>query len=376
MKKSYLKILIIELTLFLVLLFNSFFKNILSNYYIVLFMVLALIIFKINFNFEKDKHQNSSNVMKSILIYLIIVLVIYYIIGFFSGFAYNNNYYTFKSFTTFILPTALVIILSEFLRYQLLQKSEGNILLVIFTTILLITVDVTNTIYYADFDSVYNILVFVGLYLLPSIARNLCKTYICLNAGYKPSLLLGLVLGVYSYLLPIVPNFSEYMKSIFDLLVPIILFTILLREFKDVLNEEVMTRSNNKINIISYALLFGLVVVLTYFTSGYFKYTAVAIASGSMSPTFDRGAVVIIKKIDKDYDKIKVGDIVAYEYENKVIVHRVVKVLDIDGEHYFYTKGDANASQDGYKITEDMIKGIVNVQIPFIGYPTVMLSEL
>lgn len=375
MKKSYKKIYIIELILFIVLLFNSFFKNILSNYFIILFMVLALILFKINFNFEKDKHSNVMNTVKTILIYLIIVLVIYFAIGIVTGFARNGNYYTKEGFITFLLPIILLSVLNEFFRYQVLQKSEGNIKLIILTTILLIFVNITNTLYHADFSSGYNILVFVGLYLLPSIGLNLCSTYICIKAGYKPSMMLNIILGLYMYLLPILPNYSEYMKSIFDLFVPLVLFMVLLKDFRDVLDLEVLIRGDKKKNIIGYSFLFVLVITLTYFTSGYFKYTAVAIASGSMHPTFDKGSVVIVKSVDKKYDKLEIGDILAFRYENRIIVHRIIRIEHVNGEYFFYTKGDANEDEDNWKIEQSMVMGTVSVKIPFIGYPTVWLSQ-
>ena len=50
--------------------------------------------------------------------------------------------------------------------------------------------------------------------------------------------------------------------------------------------------------------------------------------------------------------------------------------VKVDNKYYFYTKGDANEIEDGYPITEDMIVGVVNVKVPYIGLPTVLLNEL
>ena len=44
-------------------------------------------------------------------------------------------------------------------------------------------------------------------------------------------------------------------------------------------------------------------------------------------------------------------------------------------EYFIYTKGDANRNPDNYKITKDMILGVVNCKIPYIGKPTVLLNE-
>ena len=91
-----------------------------------------------------------------------------------------------------------------------------------------------------------------------------------------------------------------------------------------------------------------------------------------MIPNIYKGDVVIVDKYFKD---IKQGDILAYNYDNKVVVHRVYKIINTNGEYYIYTKGDANQDYDKYKITQDMFVGIVKAKLPLIGYPTVLLNE-
>lgn len=95
-----------------------------------------------------------------------------------------------------------------------------------------------------------------------------------------------------------------------------------------------------------------------------------------MYPTFERGAVAIIKKIDENFESLEIGDIIAYHYENRIIAHRIEKIAEVNGSKYYYTKGDANESIDNYVVREEMIMGTINIYIPFIGYPTVWLNEL
>ena len=116
--------------------------------------------------------------------------------------------------------------------------------------------------------------------------------------------------------------------------------------------------------------------ILVYLTSGYFHYWAIAVASGSMSPTIKKGDVVIIEKLDGKFDNLKIDDTIAFRYENIVVVHRLIKIVNEDGKYYFYTKGDANIKEDNFAITEDMMIGTVNHKIPYIGKPTVWLNEL
>lgn len=375
MKKGYVKMLIMEFFLMVILLLNSIKINFLTGYYMILFLVGLIVIFKKVFGLEKDKHSNVEEITKLMLIYLMIVLIVYYVLGLITGYAYNENYYTLNGLLVFIIPTIITSVLVEFLRYQMLQKSEGNKTVLMVTILIFVLMDVSNSIYYGDFKTNYNILLFIGLYMLPSIAQNTCNSYISNKVGYKPVMVYMVVFKTMKYLLLIIPNYSEFMKSLFNLLVPAIMLIIMLKKFNDRLDVELLGKENSKKGIIINAGLLSVILVVTYFVSGYFKYMAVAIASGSMSPTFTKGSVVVVKKI-KNKEEIKIGDIAAYEYAGRIIVHRVIRITEIKGEKFYYTKGDANQEEDNYKVEADKIIGVVDLALPLIGYPTVWLNEL
>ena len=91
-----------------------------------------------------------------------------------------------------------------------------------------------------------------------------------------------------------------------------------------------------------------------------------------MSPCFYKGDVVIINQEDKRIEK---GDIIAFKKEGTVIIHRIQQIIKTKDEYLVYTKGDANRNPDNYKITKDMILGVVKYRIPYVGYPTILLNE-
>ena len=287
MKKGYTKVLIIELVMIFILIINSFVINILSNFLLVLFLFLSLCLFKIFFAFEKDKHRNTNDILIYLAIYLLVTIIIYYATGLITGYVRTPNYYTFYSLTTFILPVILTIVSSEFLRYQLLRKSEGSFKLIVLTTILFILVDITNPIYFADFSSGYAVLVFIGLTLLPSICKNIFSTYTSSKTGFKPAMILNLSLGLYRYLLPIVPDFNEYFQSMFSLVVltgiTFLMFRVLKKESNTI--TETDSKNHKKVMTIWYIGEVLIALVLIYFVSGYFKYYAIAIASNCVSPS-------------------------------------------------------------------------------------------
>ena len=379
MKKGYTRVLIIEAIMLVFLLVNSFVVNFLPNYLLVLFLFLSLCLYKIFFDFEKDKHRNTKDIVLYLVIYLLIVFILYYLIGIFIGYVRMPNYYNLYGLFNFILPIVLTVVISEFLRYQLLRKSEGNSKLITLTTILFILVDVTNVIYYADFSSAYNAVVFIGLTLLPSIGKNIFSTYTSIRTGYIPAMILNLCIGLYEFWLPILPDINEYTQSMFSLIVLTLLTFILSKILKNNLEdqeEEIDSKYSRRFMVLAYISEILVAFVLIYFLSGYFRYYAIAIASNSMYPTFERGSVAIIRKIEDNHDDLEIGDIIAYHYENKIIAHRIAKIVVIDEDRYFYTKGDANQNIDNYVIQEDMIMGTINTYLPFIGYPTVWINEL
>ena len=122
-------------------------------------------------------------------------------------------------------------------------------------------------------------------------------------------------------------------------------------------------------------LLALFIFILAYFVSGFFRYYAIAIATGSMRPNLKVGDVAIVDQ-HFDYKDLKVGEVIAYKYEGVIIAHRLCDIAVIKDDYYFYTKGDANEDKDNYIIYPDTIVGTVKRKIPYIGLPTVWLNQL
>ena len=89
-----------------------------------------------------------------------------------------------------------------------------------------------------------------------------------------------------------------------------------------------------------------------------FGYGAAVVLSGSMEPTFSKDDLIFVKKTDS----IDTGDIVVYQSNNSLVVHRVVSM---DGD-MVVTKGDANNIEDS-SFDKSAIKGVVVGSIPGLG---------
>ncbi|MBQ2910446.1 MAG: signal peptidase I [Bacilli bacterium] len=375
MKRSYKKLLIFQLIMFLILILNSFIHNILGNYSTIIFLVLTTIAFKFIFGIEKDRHRFTKDIIFDVIIFLLTFFLLYYLSGIIIGFARTDNYYNVNGIITFIIPIIITTIVKEFLRYQVIMKSEGSRLLTILTCILFIFLDVTNPIFYNGFASKYDTFIFFALTLLPAISSNIVCSYLTYKVGYKPNILYLLVINLYQYLLPLVPNPNEYLASLVNFLLPILLGFKLSSFFNLTMDEEI-ERDYNKKGIISLIIPTILVIILVYFTSGYFHYYAVAIASGSMEKVISKGDIVVIEKLDAEYEKLKEGQVIAYTYNGVLVVHRIVRIIKQDGQYYVYTKGDANPNEDNYVVEQDTIMGTVKAVVPYLGLPTVWLNEI
>ena len=157
MKKGYKKLLIIQSIILLILLINSFFLNILDNYIKIIFLLLVIVIFKKNIGIERDNHRYTKDIIFEILIFLLVFFIIYYLLGIIIGFAKTENYYTINGIIKFIIPIILIVILKEYLRYSMIMKAEGSLLLVITTIILFILFDSSNAIFYNSLKTKYDL---------------------------------------------------------------------------------------------------------------------------------------------------------------------------------------------------------------------------
>ena len=375
MKRGYKRLLFFELILFCILILNSFVWNILSSYVMIIFLIGILIIFKVLFGLEKDKHRYLKDILMEMFIFLLVFFILYYILGIFIGFLRTSNYYTWNGLKTFIIPNILYIILRELIRYYFMCKAQDNKITIISTIVLFIFLDITNNIYFSNMTSSYRVLLFIGLSLLPAICSNIVFSYFTLKSGYKPLIFYSLVINLYQYLLPIIPNPDEYLTSIIKFLLPIILSYRLYKFYKNETNEELRIDYHKK----RITPLLGtsiIVIILVYFTSGYFHYWTIAVATNSMKPKINKGDAVIVEKINNNYKNLKKGDVIAFKYHNTIIVHRIINIVKDGKKNYFYTKGDNNEKEDNFMLKENMIIGVIKFKIPYIGIPTVWLNEL
>lgn len=88
------------------------------------------------------------------------------------------------------------------------------------------------------------------------------------------------------------------------------------------------------------------------------------VLSGSMEPQIHTGSLVFVDT-KYDFDKVEIGDIIAFEpKEGTLVTHRVINA----DNGLLETKGDNNEVSDGYTTHEDNFKGLTKFYLPQLGF--------
>jgi signal peptidase len=117
-------------------------------------------------------------------------------------------------------------------------------------------------------------------------------------------------------------------------------------------------------------LLFGAtagalaVAVYPAVTSG----KAMAVLSGSMTPSYPVGAMVFTRPVDPD--QVAVGDIITFQRPSnpaELVTHRVLAIDISTGAPVFTTKGDANNAADLDPVPASAVQGRLWFGVPQLG---------
>ena len=89
------------------------------------------------------------------------------------------------------------------------------------------------------------------------------------------------------------------------------------------------------------------------------------IVSESMEPTFYKDDLAIVKSYY--YEELQKGDIITFKQDDRIISHRISKIVNNKNEKQFITKGDNNKVEDIESVNTQDIFGKVVYVIPKIG---------
>ena len=124
---------------------------------------------------------------------------------------------------------------------------------------------------------------------------------------------------------------------------------------------------------IAVLIAFGIVVPVASMVAPAVGREIFAIRGHSMSPTIPMGAAILVTR--RDVAEVQAGDVVTWQSANGAYVtHRVLKVVEENGELLLQTKGDANDSPDPSAVPASAFVGVVDGWVPAAGYGMILMS--
>ncbi len=371
MKKGLYKI--YALQLFIIIFFVSILitSKVLTNK-----MLIALILVLYAFITRKiisRTHQSSiykKDITKYMTIFAILYVVLYYVIGIYVGYYVSAYKFGIHTIINYIIPSILIIITSEIIRNEFLSEktNASRINTLIFTVLV-------DLVMYVNIYNIFNLNEFleaIGYIFFASIVSNILFNYISEEFGIVPNIIYRIITTIYLYIIPFTPDVYIYFKSVCRMLYPLLIYIVLKSVYEK--DKKVITVHNRKLKAASTIISIVIMAIVAMLISCKFTYGMLVIGSGSMTGTLDKGDAIIYKN-SKDIKDIKKGDIILYSTNTKIIVHRVVKIEDINDEIRLYTKGDNNIQQDSGYVTRKTFKGKVKLKIAKIGQPTIWINE-
>ncbi len=352
--KSLLAYLIIYTIIEILFYTNNFYINFFKPFFS---LIILIIFYYQNLKLSKKKEINIA------LTISIIFFILYLASGLIFGFNKNISNYSLINILASLWKVFLPLCSIEIIRFKLLRSNKNNF---IFSTLITIII-ILSEINFKALNTSHNIIFFhyLASIIIPVIVENFLYTYLSLNFHYKTSIIIKIFNEIPKTILPIIPYTNWFIEGSFAIIKVLIIYYL----FKYFIFNKKTIYHSPRLNIYPIAITASIFLVL--FMLGLFTYKPIAILSNSMMPTFKRGDVVIYKA----QENIVPGDIIVFQYQNQIIVHRVVSINE-----YYVTKGDANNNVDYIKLQKKDIKGVYKFSLKYLGYPAIwqcrQLSEI
>lgn len=374
------KVIILYALLSIYLMIISFFSDniqVVYNLYVnPIFWLITAIASFFCFGFNEIRYKAIQDKCQIVLIVMLAYILLYFLSGLFFNFAHSIYSTKVISIIKNIWMYVSIIIFKEFVREKLVYYSGQRYVFLFFITSLFILLDIEffNISYY--FQSGETIFKYFFSTIFPIITGNIVCTYLVLIGGIRLSLIYKVLIVLIKLLVPIQPNLDWFLLGIFESLLPVLIY-IFVSKYHLIRTSRESKRKIRGADSLFKSIMIGMIIIFALFFAGIFKYKPIAVMSGSMQPIFYRGDILIVEKIaEENCDELELYDIIEYRLDNKIILHRIVKIEENEsGKLVFTTKGDNNEKEDAKKVESSQVIGKILFSIKYIGYPSVLLNE-
>lgn len=317
---------------------------------------------------------NKGQVLLILTVMALMYVMGYYLSGIHFGFYKNPYQLTVSNFFNFFLPIAAVILFTEIIRsVTLAQRDKSAHVLCWCSCIIADMLICSNLPSVTSFNRFMDLT--VGAFL-PAVLSNCLYHYLSKRYGIYPNLAYRLITTLHAYLLPVSSGIPDSLLNLFRILLPIAIYFFIdaLFEKKRHYALKRTKRSSRIISIICTVLVLVVMIGTVMVVSNQFRYGAYVIATESMTGELNKGDVAICERYEDQ--AVQEGQVIVFEKNGSVVIHRVLDIKMINGVTRYYTKGDANEDPDAGFVTDAEIIGVVDCKLPYVGYPTLWMRSL
>ena len=315
---------------------------------------------------------NKRQVIMIVSVVAVLYVTLYYLSGLKFGFVKSSvEAISPNSLIKRILPLILITACSEILRAVLLAENAKV------TAFISYIIGVASAVACAggilSLRSAYLFADFIGITLFPALTANLLYNYLSKRYGILPNLIYRLILTLYVYIIPIVPNLPQIIPAFILLVLPIITRLFIAALFEKKVRKASRRESKFRFVFPAVAVLImsGIVLLITC----QFRFGILVIATDSMTGEINTGDAVVYESYEH-CDRIQENDVIVFTENDRRVVHRVVTINTVDGQTQYITKGDANDGVDpGFRTDRDIV-GVVRFKVNYLGYPSLWLRKI
>ena len=321
---------------------------------------------------RKAPSINRKTVLLLTVVFLLLYFTVFYLSGLSLGFVKTTVPFNFNTLTKKILPITAVIVASEVIRRVLLSQEKRAVNILAFMLCLFSELAIVGG--FGSVNSFSTFMDIMGLTLFPAVSAGVFLHFVTARHGTAPAIAYRCLITLVPFFIPVAPAMPDALLSFITLLLPLLLLLFLRVLFEKRVKRATASPHAKRIGYIIAAVFLILAVGLVALISCQFRYGTIIIATGSMTGELNVGDAIIYERYAKQ--TIAEGDIIVFERNQTLVVHRVVEIAHVNGETRYYTKGDANESRDTGFVTKSDIVGTTDFKISYVGYPSIWLHQL
>ena len=317
---------------------------------------------------------NTKMVLLLISVMGLMYLVLYYMSALVFGFTRTGYGLKASVLLRLVIPIGAIIAGAEITRFVLC--AQPGKLAKVFAYFICLVADILIQGSVTEVHSFASFMDMVALRFFPGLLYNLLFNYLTVRYGFLPNIIYRALTVWVFYLIPYGSAISDGILALVNLFLPILIYffidSLYERKKRYALGQKSLFRRalSKVLTAVVVIIMIGTIMLI----SNQFSYGALVIATDSMTGELNKGDVAIFEKYEGQF--LKEGQVIVYEENGRMVVHRIADIKIINEVTRYYTKGDANEDTDaGFRLDGDIV-GLVNHKLPYFGFPTLWLRSL